>query len=158
MKRSCDWDANRFYKESFDNEIFLTDVVGILDGPLLVTNVVKAVLALRGKGTTNLRPSFHDAEVVSILLDRSGKSKVRVHAFEMTSEVDADGYFVSTKHAIITFDLEGFVSDETGSTHLNWFNHQNVLSSASVRQVVGGYELLLDGIYMASTVLYIVRS
>jgi hypothetical protein len=99
-------------------------------------------------------PSFHDAEVVSILLDRSGKSKVRVHAFEMTSEVDANGYFVSTKHAIITFELEGFVSDETGSTHLNWFNHQNVLSGASVRQVVGGYELVLDGIYGVDGSLY----
>ena len=44
-----------FYKETFGNELFLSDVVGILDGPLRVTNVVKAVLALRGGATTNLR-------------------------------------------------------------------------------------------------------
>lgn len=45
----------QFYKETFDNEVFLTDVVGILDGPLGITNVTKAVLALRGGSTTNLR-------------------------------------------------------------------------------------------------------
>src|SRR4051794_5868336 len=44
-----------FYKETFNNEIFLTDVVGILDGPLRMTNVTKAILALKGEGTTNLR-------------------------------------------------------------------------------------------------------
>jgi hypothetical protein len=44
-----------FYKETFNNEIFLTDVVGILDGPLRITNVTKAILALKGEGTTNLR-------------------------------------------------------------------------------------------------------
>ncbi len=44
-----------FYKETFNNELFLTDVVGILDGPLRITNVLQAVLALKGVGTTNLR-------------------------------------------------------------------------------------------------------
>jgi hypothetical protein len=44
-----------FYKETFNNEIFLTDVVGILDGPLRIANVTKAVLSLKGEGTTNLR-------------------------------------------------------------------------------------------------------
>ncbi len=44
-----------FYRETFGNEVFLTDVVGILDGPLRLNNVAKAVLALRGGWTTNLR-------------------------------------------------------------------------------------------------------
>lgn len=44
-----------FYKETFGNEVFLTDVLGILSGPLCVTEVAKAVLKLRGQGTTNLR-------------------------------------------------------------------------------------------------------
>lgn len=44
-----------FYKETFGNELFLTDVVGILDGPLRITNVANAILALKGKWTTNLR-------------------------------------------------------------------------------------------------------
>lgn len=44
-----------FYKETFRNEIFLTDVVGILNGPLRLVNLAKAILALEGQGTTNLR-------------------------------------------------------------------------------------------------------
>lgn len=44
-----------FYKETFGNELFLSDVLGVLDGPLRITNITKAVLALRGQGTTNLR-------------------------------------------------------------------------------------------------------
>ena len=44
-----------FYKETFNNEVFLTDVVGILDGPPRISNVTKAILALGGKGTTDLR-------------------------------------------------------------------------------------------------------
>src|SRR5438445_7521779 len=31
-----------FYKETFRNEVFLTDVVGILDGPLRLNNVSRA--------------------------------------------------------------------------------------------------------------------
>src|SRR5947207_3024340 len=44
-----------FYKETFGNEIFLSDVVGILDGPLRAMHVSEAVLALHGQATTNLR-------------------------------------------------------------------------------------------------------
>ena len=63
-------------------------------------------------------PTFHDAEVVSIMLNRAGSSELKVHAFETTSDVDPAGYFVSRKHAILTFGFEGYVSDEVGSTHL----------------------------------------
>ncbi|WP_158736187.1 electron transport protein [Alteribacillus sp. YIM 98480] len=44
-----------FYEETFGNEVFLTDVMGILDGPISIWNISKAALALRGKGTNNLQ-------------------------------------------------------------------------------------------------------
>jgi hypothetical protein len=44
-----------FYKETFHNELFLSDVLGILDGPLQVTEVSRAVLRLHGRPSTNLR-------------------------------------------------------------------------------------------------------
>jgi hypothetical protein len=44
-----------YHDESFGNEIFLQDVIGLLDGPLRPTGVIKAIAALKGKGTTNLR-------------------------------------------------------------------------------------------------------
>ncbi|MFC4619074.1 electron transport protein [Camelliibacillus cellulosilyticus] len=46
---------NAFYKETFGNEIFLTDIMGILNGPLTFPNIMKSIAALKGKGTSNLR-------------------------------------------------------------------------------------------------------
>jgi hypothetical protein len=79
-------------------------------------------------------PTFHDAEVLSILLDRSAGSRVVIHA-------------VSAKHAIVTFRLEGFPRDQYGMTNtsLEFFSGQNILGSASVNKIPGGYELLLEG-------------
>ncbi|KAF3891293.1 hypothetical protein DA73_0400034510 [Tolypothrix bouteillei VB521301] len=44
-----------FYKETFGNEIFFTDVTGILNGPLNLVNLTKAILSLKGQPTTNLQ-------------------------------------------------------------------------------------------------------
>lgn len=44
-----------FYKETFGNEVFLTDIMGILDGPLTAVNMMKAILQLKGEGTNNLQ-------------------------------------------------------------------------------------------------------
>lgn len=43
------------YEESFGNETFLSDVLGIASGPLTIKNIAKAVAELKGEGTTNLR-------------------------------------------------------------------------------------------------------
>jgi hypothetical protein len=43
------------YKETFGNEVFMTDILGVVDGPFTIPKMAKAVLGLRGKGTTNLR-------------------------------------------------------------------------------------------------------
>lgn len=43
------------YKETFGNEVFLSDIMGALDGPLTIGNIAKAVVKLGGRGTTNLR-------------------------------------------------------------------------------------------------------
>ena len=53
-----------FYEESFGNEIFLTDVLGMLDGPLKPQGMLKAIKDLDGKGTSNLRvPLSQDAVI-----------------------------------------------------------------------------------------------
>ena len=96
-------------------------------------------------------PTFHDAEVLSIHLDRLRGFEVVIHAFNMTSEVDAAGRYVLTKHALVTFRLEGFPQDEAGivNTRIEGFNQQNVLSSASIHDRSGSYELRLEAIYGA---------
>lgn len=47
-----------FYAETFKNEIFLTDVVGILNGPINIGSMTKAIARLQGKATTNLQVSL----------------------------------------------------------------------------------------------------
>ena len=97
-------------------------------------------------------PSFHDAEVLSITLDRSHPSRVVIHTWDRTSDVDARGYYVRDKHAIVTFVLEGFLLDHEGitNTQIDYFNAQNVLSGATINKTVAGYDLILYGIYGVS--------
>jgi hypothetical protein len=94
-------------------------------------------------------PDFHDSQVISIELTRSHGSRVRIHVFERTSDVDARGYYVLAKHAVVTFSLEGFPLNGEGitNTRIDFFNHQNVLSGARVEKTIGGYVLILDGIF-----------
>lgn len=47
-----------FYTETFGNEFFITDVTGILNGPLNIGNLAKAIASLGGKHTTNLQVSL----------------------------------------------------------------------------------------------------
>ena len=76
-------------------------------------------------------PSFHDAEVIRIVLDRSGDGgptlEAVIHVFEMTNEVDSRGYFVLRHHTEVTLRFT-----EVAIARLQWFNHQNVLWSLEV--------------------------
>jgi hypothetical protein len=47
-----------FYDETFGNEVFLTDVAGVLDGPLNVWSLTRALVLLAGRGTHNLEISL----------------------------------------------------------------------------------------------------
>lgn len=44
-----------FYRETFSNEYFFTDVVGAIDGPINLVTMSRAIAALGGKHTTNLQ-------------------------------------------------------------------------------------------------------
>jgi hypothetical protein len=44
-----------FYRETFGNEYFFTDVLGAINGPINLVSVSRAILALKGKPTTNLQ-------------------------------------------------------------------------------------------------------
>jgi hypothetical protein len=84
-------------------------------------------------------PQFHDAEVLSLVLDRNGASAIlKVHAFEMTSDLDARGHFIFMRHVVVGFNLS-----RIGSMELDGFNHQNVLDSLLISRVGDG-EIRLD--------------
>ena len=83
-------------------------------------------------------PSFHDAEVLDVKLDRSGCSVVRIHTWKSTGRVDSRGHFICAKHVIVSFILEATIGLE-----LSGFNSQNVISGLDLVQTADGYEISL---------------
>ena len=85
-------------------------------------------------------PSFHDAEVISLELDRAGATcRIRVHAFESTGDIDQAGYYVLARHAVVTFELGGVTELELAD-----FNHQNVLYGLRIDREANGYHVELE--------------
>ena len=81
-------------------------------------------------------PSFHDAEVVRILLERTSAYQTGpylladVHAFEMTPEVDKDGHYVLRHHVLVSLRFDGVLDLE-----LSDFNNQNALSEIAFKNI-----------------------
>jgi len=93
-------------------------------------------------------PDFHDAEIVSLHLNRRGESSLRIHTWETTREVDEKGCYAQAKHVVVEFILEN-VSDLS----LNGFNHQNVVFGLAIQKTASGFRLTLEECYgMAGTI------
>ncbi len=79
-------------------------------------------------------PSFHDAEVVRVVLDRTGAEgptlETSIHVFDMSSEVDARGFYVLQNHTLVTLKFSGVVLDQFAG-----FNQQNVLWDLTVSAI-----------------------
>lgn len=71
-------------------------------------------------------PTFHDAEVHRVVLDRGGEDgpslEAVIHVFEMTKEVNADGFYVLKNHTLVTLRFSNVALD-----YIDDFNHQNVI-------------------------------
>ena len=82
-------------------------------------------------------PSFHDAEVLWIRLDRLPYTEqygpvleAVIHAFEITSEVDPDGFYVVRHHVRVHLRFEGVTE-----LQLEGFNNQNALMGLGVKNI-----------------------
>ena len=84
-------------------------------------------------------PQFHDAEVLSLHLNRTGTSVLTVHAWDMTDKVDSGGFYVLQKHIIVRFLLDGITESSFED-----FNHQNVLFGLQLTKQDAGFNLTLD--------------
>jgi hypothetical protein len=87
-------------------------------------------------------PSFHDAEVLELHLDRSGPSWVKLHVWLMTNKINVQGQYVQEKHATVTFKFENV-------TNLNLadFSSQNVIFGLNLERRETGYRLELSPCY-----------
>jgi hypothetical protein len=83
-------------------------------------------------------PTFHDAEIVRLELNRSGSSLLSVHTWEITNETDQQGYYVLAKN--ITVDL---LLDGISNLHLDGFSHQNVVGGVSFERKGDGIMVTL---------------
>ena len=87
-------------------------------------------------------PSFHDAEIHELHLDRQGVSWLKVHTWRMTDRVDDKGYYVLEKHVMVTFSLK-----RVETLVLDGFSHQNVISELVIEQVHDGVVMTLEPCY-----------
>src|SRR5262245_49024564 len=81
-------------------------------------------------------PSFHDAEILELRLNRSTESIIRIHTWAMTDELDAKGFYVSDRHVVVTFILNGITS-----LSLTGFNNQNVIAGLDLYRQGAKYML-----------------
>ena len=95
-------------------------------------------------------PSFHDAEVMSVKLERKEKRRLptlelTIHVFEMTAVV-VNGSYVLKNHTLVTFLFE-----EIDGLTLEGFNHQNTLQGLQITDISNRqleslkFEVSIDG-------------
>ena len=75
-------------------------------------------------------PSFHDAEIISLHLNRTGPSTLCIHTWDTTGTVDSKGFYIHEKDAVVTFTLE-----EIENLELEGFSHQNVLGGLELNRI-----------------------
>src|SRR6266571_6217124 len=93
-------------------------------------------------------PRFHDAEIVSLHLNRRGPSSLLIHTWEMTNKVEERGFYVLEKHVLVEFVLEDILELELGG-----FSNQNVVFGLDLKKKDAGFVCTLDPCYgLAGTI------
>ncbi len=87
-------------------------------------------------------PDFHDAEIVSLHLNRQEISFLRVHTWETTKQIDEKGYYVQAKHVVVEFLFE-----DVSALSLTGFSQQNVIFGLDIEKTGSGFRLTLDECY-----------
>ena len=110
-------------------------------------------------------PSFHDAEVLWIRLDRRNGLQVQgptvemlLHVFEMTSEITEDGYYRLKNHSQVHFRFEHVTELQIAD-----FNHQNAIFGLTIVDETGTgwenkhYKVTFDSLYGVSGTFNCIR-
>jgi hypothetical protein len=87
-------------------------------------------------------PDFHDGEILSLHVNRSGSSSILVHTWGYTGQTDERGYHITEKHVVVEFVLAGILG-----LNLEGFSHQNVVAGADIQKTDGGFLLTLYPCY-----------
>ena len=89
-------------------------------------------------------PSFHDAEIVSVRIERDGKSTLRIRAWVTGDRTNDRGEYIREREAIVVFELRGIrqirLEGEDADT-------QNVIAALTIEQLSDGYRIELSPSY-----------
>ena len=77
----------------------------------------------------NGEPRFHDAEIVSLNLQRRSESTLNIHFWTATGEVDDRGYFLLDNHVVVTFAMK-VVTD----LEIEGFNRRNIIYGLTLQR------------------------
>jgi hypothetical protein len=55
-------------------------------------------------------PSFHDAEILSIVINRGGLSMIRIHTWNVSTRLGRTGQSIREREAILVFEFAGIKS------------------------------------------------
>lgn len=87
-------------------------------------------------------PDFHDAEIVSLHLNRRGPSYLAVHTWETTKRLNSQGYNECEKHVVVEFILH-----DISALSLEGFSGQNVIFRLALERTEAGFRLTLAPCY-----------
>ena len=90
-------------------------------------------------------PSFHDAEIMSLHIDRERRSSsMRIRTWIRNNRTDTDGRFIRERDAVVVFEFAGIrslrIEGEDADT-------QNVIAALVIEQTNDGYRLGLSPCY-----------
>jgi hypothetical protein len=87
-------------------------------------------------------PSFHDAKLRELELRQGAPGRLVAHTFRMESEVDAQGYFLLTKHVAVTLTIFDLIEVE-----LFEFMEAGIMDGLDVQIDHDGITLSFDSSY-----------
>jgi PAS domain-containing protein len=88
-------------------------------------------------------PSFHDAEVTHVALDRSDQRlTLRIKVAEISRELDQQGHFVMANPALVELTFSGVEDVE-----LHGFNQQNVLFDLGFTKLGNRVRVSIDSVF-----------
>ena len=87
-------------------------------------------------------PSFHDATLRELEFRQGAPGRLVTHTFRMESEVDAQGYFLLTKHVAVTFAIFDLIEVE-----LFEFMEAAIMSGLDIETDSDGITLRFDSSY-----------
>jgi hypothetical protein len=86
-------------------------------------------------------PSFHDAEVLSVHVNRGARSQIRLYTFLTSGRTDSAGRFTREREAIVVFEFQEIVSLRLDGENADG---QNVIAGVIVEEADRGWRLHLS--------------